>query len=196
MSPGEGSTMMMSPSRKSLAAAALVAGFVVTGAAVFAQQNTAPDHQAVRTGDDVELLDAQLGIKKAGIKKAEAHMELAKSNVARQDRLLKRGPNFVSEEEYAKAKAELAVAEAMLEIAQAELREMEVRFSQAKALKVLGTPIFTPAPNTEPKGDAGRASSALEGRLLNIERKLDLILKRLDGPEKEPHVEKGPSTGN
>jgi hypothetical protein len=184
--------MMVSSPRKAFTTAALVAGLLITGAAVLAQQNTAPPG-AMPTNDGLELLEAQLGIKKGGVMKAEAQMELAKANLARQDRMLKRGPNFVSKEEYEKAVAEVAIAEALREIAQAELKETEVRIAQAKRLIDLG--VETPlAKATSPPSPT--AARALEGRLLNIERKLDLILKRLDASEKAPHTEKAQPLGN
>src|SRR5262245_6404643 len=51
---------------------------------------------------------------KSALAKAHAQKDLAQANLARQDRLIARGPNFVSQEEYQKAEAELKVAVALV----------------------------------------------------------------------------------
>jgi RNA polymerase sigma factor (sigma-70 family) len=138
--------------------------------------------------DELEALDAQLEARKAAVQKAEAQRQLAAAILARSLRLNQKNANFVSPEEVAKNEAEVKVAEALCNEARAGVREVEVRIDQTKRL------LSQPEQIAYWLEHIGRSSSAasLERRLGTVERKLDLILQRLDRLPAVPE-HKGPA---
>jgi beta-lactamase regulating signal transducer with metallopeptidase domain len=80
--------------------------------------------------DAIELLQVQLEGKKAELLESRALVEQARRQFARQDKLRERGA--ISEEEVDQMRTELTVREARLQVKQAQIKEVEVRLSQAK----------------------------------------------------------------
>lgn len=83
-----------------------------------------------RATDEVEILANQVELKKALVRKAEAGRNIARSSSDQTARL--EGRRVVSGEESAKARALLEIAEADVDVAKAELRESELRLTQAR----------------------------------------------------------------
>jgi beta-lactamase regulating signal transducer with metallopeptidase domain len=78
--------------------------------------------------DEVELLEAQVEVKRAQLKAAAAALEFARQNFARVQRLA----GAVSSEELRRVQAEVTRQEAEVTIKQAELRVPEVHLAQAR----------------------------------------------------------------
>lgn len=125
-----------------------------------------------------ELLKARFAARMSELRRAEAQLELAQVNLARLERLYKRGSNFVSVEEMARAKAEVKIAEAEQDLKSAGVREAELVLAEAQRPRD-PTPGAVPAP-------ASALPDSLETRLREIERKLDLILDRLGDGDQRP----------
>jgi RNA polymerase sigma factor (sigma-70 family) len=81
-------------------------------------------------GDEVERLKLELRRKHAECQKAEAQVDVARTVTARNQRLNVRKPGMVSEDDVAKAEAELKVAGATVAIAEAGVAEVSLRIKQ------------------------------------------------------------------
>jgi beta-lactamase regulating signal transducer with metallopeptidase domain len=79
--------------------------------------------------DDIELLEVQLEAKAAELLEAEVLYKQAHEHLARLDKL---GKQAVGSEDLSKARAEVEVRQARLAGKKAQLREVQVRLSQAK----------------------------------------------------------------
>jgi RNA polymerase sigma factor (sigma-70 family) len=84
-----------------------------------------PPKDRAKPPDTPERLRAQLEIRKAELRRAEAERDVAKSTIAINKRLNDRIKGSVSQEEINKADAELAAAEANCDVKRAEVRELE-----------------------------------------------------------------------
>jgi hypothetical protein len=80
--------------------------------------------------DAIELLQVQLEGKKAELLESRALVEQVHRQFSRQQKLRERGA--VGEEEVDQLRTELTVREARLKVKQAQIKEVEVRLSQAK----------------------------------------------------------------
>jgi RNA polymerase sigma factor (sigma-70 family) len=119
--------------------------------------------------DEVELLEAQLAVKKAHLEAARAAYDAAQANWKR----LKINEGAVPQLEIEHARAEMAAAERQLRIHEAELLEPEVRLKQARRrLEGLQRP-------------AEGQRQQLEQRLLDLEGKLDALRKEVEALRRE-----------
>jgi beta-lactamase regulating signal transducer with metallopeptidase domain len=144
--------------------------------------------------DAVELAKAQLDVKVAELAEAKALVDKAKRQVERLERL--RGQNLASEAEADEARTDLTVQQARVQAKEAQVREAQVRLKQAQrrpgwgkqpGKKGLGNeepapavrlPLdnnpYTPAPREKP------APADVEGRLRELEKKVDGLLKEME----------------
>ena len=128
-----------------------------------------------RLREELALLDVRLEQKKANLAKSKAQAELALTIIAINKRLNDRQKGLVSQEEMAKAEAEVNVAKAGVDLAQAEVREAEIRLGNAKRLE--NHPLKVRAYFERRRSDSD--TSALEQRVSKLERKLELLTKQL-----------------
>jgi multidrug resistance efflux pump len=118
-------------------------------------------------GRDEELMILQLRIEaeRARVMEAEARLHQAVGSLARLDRLSKVGAGAVSEEEVGQVRGEVEIRKAQLQVQQIALKEAEVRLQQAK----------------RSQSEGGATPPTLDRRLAEMDRKLDQILKELEG---------------
>src|SRR4051812_44436283 len=116
-------------------------------------------------GRDEELVILQLRIEaeQARVKEAEARLDQSMRTLESVERLHKAA--VVSEGEVGQARGEVEIRKAQLQVQQIAVREAGVRLQQAKRLQEGGQ--VSPPP--------------LDRRLAEMDRKLDLILKELEG---------------
>jgi len=117
--------------------------------------------QGESPADLVALLQIRRDGKAAEVRKAEAQVELPKAGVVRGEQLRKRGSGYVSDDEIAKVRGELSVAEAEVAIRKAELVEADFRLDQARRRAGPAGP--KPPAGAEPPADvpAGGGPSSL-----------------------------------
>lgn len=121
--------------------------------------------------EEIELLETQLAKKKGEVAKVDAQRHLALAIVATNKRLNERRPEMVSLEEMRRAEAEVALAQALSEVAEAEIHEAELRLIHAKRAQS--------DPTRQREYLARSQGSALERRIERVEQKLDQILEVL-----------------
>jgi multidrug resistance efflux pump len=116
-------------------------------------------------GRDEELMILQLRIEaeQARVKEAEARLDQSMRTLESVERLHKAAT--VSEGEVGQARDEVEIRKAQLQVQQIALKEAEARLQQAKRSQTGG--------ETSPP--------TLDRRLAEMDRKLDLILKELEG---------------
>jgi multidrug resistance efflux pump len=116
-------------------------------------------------GREGELVILQLRIEaeQARVKEAEARLDQSMRTLESTERLHKAAT--VSEEEVGQARDEVEIRKAQLQVQQIAVREAGVRLQQAKRSQTGGD-------NSPP---------TLDRRLAEMDRKLDLILKELEG---------------
>lgn len=106
-----------------------------------------------RYEEEAEVLEAQLDVKKAYIKAAEASLAGVRVKFANITTLQRK--NVVSKDELDLAKSDLDLAEANLEIRKAEMKEVEVKVKYAKKrledAKANAAPRPAPRPAFDPK---------------------------------------------
>jgi RNA polymerase sigma factor (sigma-70 family) len=130
--------------------------------------------------DEVEVLEAQVEVKRAHVKAAQITYAAAQDRLREIEQLHKKGVTPVSQ--LTQAKTTLSTAEAELMVREAELREPLVRLTQAKRrLAGLERPA-TPA--------GGRTQ--MRERLRGLEQKLDALRKEVETMRKELGEEKPP----
>jgi RNA polymerase sigma factor (sigma-70 family) len=127
--------------------------------------------------NELELLTVQLEAKKAALRKAEAQKELSTARVALTERLRIRDRNSVSLEAVSQAEAEVKIAQAECDIKRAEVEEVQIRLDRMKRLQA------DPERSKERLDAADRpvVLGDLERRMRDMERKLDQILKAIEG---------------
>jgi RNA polymerase sigma factor (sigma-70 family) len=132
--------------------------------------------------DEVEILQAQLQVKKAELQGAMVDLRAAERSTKRVQELAKRGP--ISNEEVQIAEDKLARQKVGVQVKEAELHEQEIRLRQAQRrfeqLRPKKEPQRTPAP-------AANSQQLQEIRKLlkELERKLD-SLERAGRPSSAP----------
>src|SRR4051794_20347489 len=121
--------------------------------------------QPADRGRDGELVVLQLRIEaeQARVKEAEARLDQSMRTLESVERLHKSA--VVSEGEVSQARGEVEIRKAQLQVQQLAVKEAEARLQQAKRSQTGGD-------NTPP---------TLDRRLAEMDRKLDLILKQLEG---------------
>jgi multidrug resistance efflux pump len=146
-----------------------------------------PDQQATdlagRLRTELDLLSLELKRKQAELQKAVAQRELALAQVATNERLNQRRPGMVSQEELRTVQGAVKVADAQVELAQIDVHEAELRLKQAQFLE-------SNPERLREYFEHRRASDpvALEERLREVERKLEQILKAIEGSKRENPV--------
>jgi RNA polymerase sigma factor (sigma-70 family) len=131
---------------------------------------------AQRLRTELDYLSLGLKRKQVELQKAIAQRELLLAVVATQRRLNERRPGMVSIQEQRKAEADVEVANAQVELAQIDVREAELRLDQARLLE------GNPARLREYFERWGHSDPlALEKRLRDVERKLEQVLKAIEG---------------
>jgi len=147
--------------------------------------------------DELDLLSVRLNKKRAELERSEAQRELALAVVATNERLIHRRPGMVSAEELAKAESEVRIAAAEIDIVKSQIQELELLLTQAKRVQDHPDRIQDYLDRARSARTAGLASAteqirfkevsaALERRLTDLERKVDRVLRALEGlkPEK------------
>jgi hypothetical protein len=144
-------------------------------------------------GDAVELARAQLDVKVAELAEAKALLDKAKRQLERLDRL--RPQKLVSEEEVEGARTDLMVQQARVQAKEAQVREAQVRLKQAERRPGSGrppervpgegdrvpatrAPLDNNTPATAPREKPAPAD--IEGRLRELEKKVDGLLKEME----------------
>jgi RNA polymerase sigma factor (sigma-70 family) len=143
--------------------------------------------------EELASIEAQRKVKEAGVAKAEAQRELAIAGLARSKRLQAKGGSFVSAEEIQKNEAEVKVAEALLNVARADLEDSDVRVKQAKRIvshpELVGAWLVHMGRSSAIEPLEKRLKTVeqkLDDRFQNVDRKLDQIVKILDKPGGKP----------
>jgi hypothetical protein len=113
-----------------LQASAEPAAAVPQAAAQRALDNISPAERLEAAKDEVELLEAQLDVKRSQLAEAEAKLGQAKRRL--ETRAALRKQNALSAEELDQARGEVEVLMSQLRTKRAELREPEIRLKQAK----------------------------------------------------------------
>jgi hypothetical protein len=116
--------------------------------------------------DEVELLEAQLAVKRAQLAAAKAAVEPAQERLRALDQSMRVVPKSVSVADYMQARAALEAAKAQVAIREAELLEPMVRLKQAQ--RRLAPPRPAPAPHPA------------EERLRELEQKLDGLRQEVE----------------
>jgi beta-lactamase regulating signal transducer with metallopeptidase domain len=133
--------------------------------------------------DEVELMEANLEVKRAQYAAAERAVAQARKHAERVGQLAK--SNAISQEEYLAALQRAESDEAQLLIKRAELREPEVRLMQAKRrlarLEQTAKEQRGPVEKEKPKA----ATDGEDLRLRRLEMQLDAIKKELDALRRE-----------
>jgi len=138
-----------------------------------ARADRAADEKEIRPGpnpDEAALRQARRDGKAAAVAKAEAQRDMARAVVSRNESLLKKGPNFVSKEELAKAEGELKVAEAEVAARKAELAEAALLAGRVR-------------PRPEPDREAG--PPAAPSTLADYRDAVELMELQLQGRQVE-----------
>jgi RNA polymerase sigma factor (sigma-70 family) len=129
--------------------------------------------------EEVELLEAQLEVKRAQVAAAKVVLDAAGLRLARLNQLHRSAA--ASAEEVTKATFDQQAAKAQLAVREAEVREPAVRLKHArrrlKALEDAARPAPTPR--------------ALKGQLRELEKKLDALRKEVGALRKELRKDKG-----
>jgi hypothetical protein len=129
--------------------------------------------QLEQARDEVELLEAQLAVKKAQLKAAAIGRQAARNRL----RMNEAGGAAVPLWERAKSEEELAAAEAQLEIKSAEVKEPEVRLDQARRRLARLEKSAAPQPD-------GRHQH-LEQRQQELEKKLEALRREAEQLRRE-----------
>lgn len=88
------------------------------------------DGEIQQANDEIELLEAQVAVKRAQVRAAAVGVEQAKKRRENTQKLFKQG--VVGIEEVERAGGDVTAAEAQVQVKEAELREPEVRLKQAR----------------------------------------------------------------
>jgi hypothetical protein len=132
--------------------------------------------------DEVEVLEAQLEVKRAQVAAAKIASDAAAEQQARLAKLA--GGGTVTEKEVSAARSAAALAKAQLLIREAELREPLVRLKQARDRLKLMEGAAAPPPAAIPHG--------LQERLRGLEGKLEALRKEVQALRKELGAENAP----
>jgi beta-lactamase regulating signal transducer with metallopeptidase domain len=155
--------------------------------------------------EDVALLEAQLQVKRAQLVAAQVSLRQAQEQLKRFKQLHEKGA--LSEATYAKAKDDAGSAEAQYQVKEAELREPEVRLQLARRRleRLQGSANARPVAEAKPAAKAAplpAANPAAKGtviddrnRLLELERKLDRLLKEVEALRKQLPASPRPRNG-
>jgi hypothetical protein len=190
-----------------------VAGVTVNSADAAPAPVAAEPAAGPADGDAVELLKAQLDARKAEVEEAQALLQQARRQLARNEELSKRGA--VGADVLDEARTQVAVEEARLHAREAQVREAAVRLKQAERpgpgpqpapRPVPGTrtqpahtdrlppdlavPVTTPVPASDAKAPpaanfTGGPGQDVERRLQDLEKKLDGLLREVEALRRE-----------
>jgi beta-lactamase regulating signal transducer with metallopeptidase domain len=184
---------------------ALPRGTTMRGSVDRVSANLAEQIEQAR--DEVELMEANLEVKRALIEAAQQAVNQAHLQLQRNEQLRKQGA--ISEGEYQVAVQKVQDTETQLRIKRAELREPEVRLMQAKrrlarleqlAKEQRGTDSSTTKSKSS-SGDSLRrpnpvpATGEEADRLRRLERQLEAMQKELDALRRELRPKGSPGGG-
>lgn len=144
-------------------------------AAIARPSDTVPTVKFEQAKDEVDMMGAQLEIRKAELSEAECR-------VKKQERLLKTtqqlfSKGYAGKEALENSQDELAVVTLQLNAKKAIVREAEIRLR--KAVRNLQS-LASPAARPEPEGPAPAGRPRDERSLQDIEKKLDDLLKEVE----------------
>jgi beta-lactamase regulating signal transducer with metallopeptidase domain len=150
-----------------------------------------PEAEAAR--EEVELLEAQLAVKKAQLEAAMVAVEAAKPPLQRAERLFK--TNAIGVEDLEKAKVEVRSREMEVAIRSAELREPEVRLRQARRRLAALEGNAAAGEKKDTKPDESRRLNEIQKKLDELRQEIEALRKgRQSGSARPPQPASTPVT--
>jgi RNA polymerase sigma factor (sigma-70 family) len=125
--------------------------------------------------DEVELLEAQLAVKRAHLETGKIASAAATEKWNRMKEITKNAPGTVSEAEVAKSKLAATLAEADVRVREAEVREPMVRVAQARRRLA----------EMERVATAAESKTKMRERLRGLEQKLEALRKEVESLRKD-----------